>query len=326
MSGKKLSKKLIIAIITAAVALCLAAAILITNIFIPVKYLSAYVGVVKDVNPRGEMRITFLDVGGGDCTVIELPDGKSVLIDGGDGSYKNEITLLKKLNSAGIDKIDYLFLTSASSHRAGGLAEVVKYKDINKVFAPFHNNASITKSYYNFRSEVKKKGTYMEECAYGAGVINEEYGYCCFALTPDRAASDGASGGLTVDKIRSSAMWISYQGVNFLLLGDLGAEELRTMYDRYKTAGFDVGGYKINLEECNVVKPASGGAESGECTYLYDLLKAETAVISTAKEPAHGLLSDIEVYAGGNIYRTDKHGSIVVSVSDGVYGIRKEKR
>ncbi len=323
--NKKLSKKLLILIISVSVALAILAAILITNIFIPVKYLSAYINFSTDKPQNGEMRISFIDVGAGDCTLVELPDGKSVLIDGGNGSYNNRLKILKKLNKCGIDKINYLFCTSAASKRCGGLAEIVKYKKTDKIYAPLHKNYGITAEYRNFRNEVKKKSTYVEECAYGAGIYNEQYGYCFFVLSPERMSSDGVSGGLTVDKIHSSAMWISYAGVNVLLLGDLKTAELQEFYDVYKTAGFEVNGYHINLEECDIVKVASGGDESGEFTYLYDLIKAETAIISTNKEPAHGLMSDIGVYADGKIYRTDKNGTVTLCIGNDGYKVKKER-
>ncbi|MDE7214431.1 MAG: hypothetical protein K2N68_01150, partial [Clostridia bacterium] len=79
---KKLSKKLLILIITACFIAVFAAAILITNAFIPVKYLSAYC-VAADKNKQDDLRVTFLNVGHGDCTLVEFPDGKTLLIDGG---------------------------------------------------------------------------------------------------------------------------------------------------------------------------------------------------------------------------------------------------
>ena len=53
----------------------------------------------------GELRVHFLDVGQGDCTLIELPDGKVALIDGGDSTQQTE----KSLNIVIINLLHYKF-------------------------------------------------------------------------------------------------------------------------------------------------------------------------------------------------------------------------
>ena len=317
---KKLSKIMLATVITVGVALVFLAAILITNIFIPVKYLSAYINFGSDKPQKDEMRISFIDVGAGDCTLLELPDGKVALIDGGSGSYNNQIKIFKTLNSFGIDKIDYLFCTSSSAKRCGGLAEIVKYKQIDKVFAPIYKNSGISQAYRDFRKEVKNKNTAISECVYGAGEYNRYYGYSFCVLYPEKSTTDGE-----YDSVSSTSLWISYGGVNILLLGDMSASELRNFYEAYTVTGFDMGEGSINLEECTVVKAANGGKESGVYARLYDLIKAETAIISTNEEPALALIANLEVYASDNIYRTDKHGTVTLSISGGTYSVKKER-
>ena len=317
---KKLSKLLLSTIITIVIALVFLSAILITNIFIPVKYLSAYINFNTDKPRKGEMRISFINVGDGDCTLVEFPDGKVALFDGGDGSYNNQLKIFGKLNSFKIDKIDYLFCTSSSAKRCGGLAEIVKYKQIGKIFAPIYKNSGVTEEYRNFRKEVKNKKADLNECAYGVGEYNEEYGYSFYVLYPEKTASVSES-----DSVHYTCVWISYSGISLLLLGDLKNSELNELYDKYTVVGVDINGTTINMNDCNIVKASKGGAESGVYAPFYDLIQAETAIISTAKEPSLALLSNLSLYAGNNIYRTDKHGTVTLNISDGAYSVKKER-
>ena len=317
---KKLSKRLLALVITLSVIAVFLSAILITNIFIPLKYLSAYINVKADKLQNGEMRISFVDVGDGDCTVVEFPDGKVALIDGANGSYNNELKIFKKLNAFGIDKIDYLFCTSSASKRCGGLAEIVKYKSIGKVYAPIYKNGGVTEAYRNFRKEVKKKDKNIIECTYGAGEYNEEYGYCLFVLYPENNSQDNGS-----ESVTSSSIWISYGGVNILLLGDLTASQLNDLYETYTVTGFEINGHSIILEDCNVVKVPNGGNKSGTFTQLYDLIQAETAIISTDKEPALRPVADVDNFSNG-IYRTNINGTVTLSINDGNYRIKKERQ
>lgn len=317
---KKLSKRLLALIITIAVIAVFLAAILITNIFIPLKYLSAYINVSKDKLQKGEMRVSFIDVGNGDCTVVEFPDGKVALIDGANGSYNNELKIFKKLNSFGIDKIDYLFCTSSAAKRCGGLAKIVKYKQVGTIYAPIYKNYGITAEYRSFRKEVKKKNKTVIECAYGKGEYNEEYGYCFCILYPEQSSPDSEENAAT-----SSSIWISYGGVNILLLGDLKTPELSKLYDAYTVTGFEISGHSVILEDCNVVKVSNGGGANGACAQLYDLIKAETAIISTNKEPALDLMADVCNYAN-DICRTDINGTVTLSIQGGKYAVKKERQ
>ena len=318
MQKKKHHKSLLAFIISVSVAAAVLAAILITDIFIPIKYLSVYVGISTDKPQSGELRISFIDVGNGDSTLVEFPDGKVALIDGGNGSKNNQLKIFKKLNGSEINKIDYLICTSPDAARCGGLAEIVKYKTADKIYAPICNNAEATQAYRDFRLKVKNKNQYINQLSYGTIAANEEYGYCFLILNSKKGLPDG-------EGVRSSAMWISYGGINLLMLGDLTASELLYLTEEYSTVGFEIDGHSINLNQCNIVKVARGGKESGKCAQFYDLIQAETAIISTGSFPEISVMSDITNFVGDNIYRTDINGTLTLSISNGNYTVKKER-
>jgi competence protein ComEC len=71
--------------------------------------------------PPATLTVSFLDVGQGDATLIQHPDGSAVLFDGG----PPEGGAVRLLRRAGVRRLSALVMTHASRDHHGGLAEVV---------------------------------------------------------------------------------------------------------------------------------------------------------------------------------------------------------
>ncbi len=310
-----------------------AVALLITNIFIPVKYLTAYL-VSRANRTKGELRVTFLSVGYGDCTVIELPDGKTMLIDAGDGSYANTLRILKYLNSRSIDTIDYLVCSSVRSEHASGLAEIVKYKKISKAYIPYVLNTRITAAYHDFVTQLKSEKCATQIISYAIGEYSEEYGYFFAFLSPtDPSSSVSAYAALNSEATdknindASAVLWLQYGETAFAFTSDAGKEELKYIVDSYDisvdvgNAFCRIGGYSVELEECDVVTVAGHGNEN--CTYArwYERLTPEQAIISVGKNysgcPSVKALTDVCSAVEQPLYTNEKENIIIKATRDG---------
>ena len=333
---KKLSKRLLIIIITACIAALISVSLLITNAFIPVKYLSAYC-VSADKNQEGNLRVHFLNVGHGDCTLVEFPDGKTLLIDGGNGRYNNNLAVLRLLNSCGIDKIDYLVCTSVRGENCGGLSEVLKYKSVGTVYMPFCTNTHITSDYRSFCEAAKsaeERGTVLEYCEYGNGVFANGYSFC-FLSPSNHKNSEGEYAELNKTPSNanisnaSAVMWLECGDSSFLFLGNLLTDKQRALCDIYKSGMLEVEGRQINLQKCNIIKVANHGDKASACAELYDLIMPEAAIISVGENargcPDNRVIADVSS-RNAKYYRTDFDGTITVKISGGNREIFKEKQ
>ena len=92
-------------------------------------------GVALTVNalraPHKALRVTVLDVGQGQCVVIQDPSGRAALVDGGslDGRERADIgaaVIVPALRSLGVSRLDYVVVTSPDDDHCNGLRRVLR--------------------------------------------------------------------------------------------------------------------------------------------------------------------------------------------------------
>jgi competence protein ComEC len=81
--------------------------------------------------------VHFLDVGQGDCSIIRLPDGKTVIIDAGDTKTANKTKILNYIETNfGIEYFDYAIVTHTDSDHCGGIKDVLTAYPAKTVYRP----------------------------------------------------------------------------------------------------------------------------------------------------------------------------------------------
>ncbi len=315
LAGEKRKKKL--GAIALAVVIFFVLGLSVFSIFVPEESWKYYVGLPKVSARRvGELRIHFLDVGQADATLVEFPDGKTLLIDGGDVDGADKV--LRYLNALKIGRLDYLLLTHTDTDHCGSLAEVVKYKKIGTVILPYlssesENNAafeSFNSSLAKIETETKIAQRYL---AFGSE--DQNYPYKFSILFPYSTESGGN------DKYKgnelSTISWLDYQGVNALFCGDTNAKTLEKLCLEDKLGVFSEKG--IDLKSIEILKyPHHGGAD-GTTQELLQYFNVKTSVISCGKNNYYGHPSE-ETLAlltnnGVDVYRTDWNGNIILTIS-----------
>lgn len=78
----------------------------------------------------GDLNLHFVDVGQGDATIIELPDSKKMIIDGGKDKEKQKLLeyIPKNIQNGGkpITEFDFAILTHADEDHCGGMDDVME--------------------------------------------------------------------------------------------------------------------------------------------------------------------------------------------------------
>jgi competence protein ComEC len=114
--------------------------------------------------PKGELKVHFIDVGQADCILIQAPN-KTMLIDAGNNADSNLI--LSYLKNLKINKIDVLVGTHPHEDHIGSLDSVIDSFDIGAVYMP--KISTNTKTFEDVLLSIQKKG--LKVTTAKAGVV-----------------------------------------------------------------------------------------------------------------------------------------------------------
>ncbi len=263
-------------------------------------FLSKYLPFIDEprqiTTPDGDMSVHFLDVGQGDCSLIIMPSGETMLID---TSTKNQAdVILEYISYYKIKKIDYLVLTHPHADHIGSAPEIISSLDIGTVMMP---DATTTTNIFeqtlnaiddkNLEITIPKVG---EEFKLGKANIT--------ILGPAKNTNDLNN--------MSIVLRLDYGKTSFLFTGD--AEQHS---ESYMLSSNDVSAFKAN-----VLKVGHHGSSTSTSSKFLSAVDPDYAVISCGKDNSYGHphTETIKSLQKNNItyFRTDEKGNIVFS-SDG---------
>ena len=269
-----------------------------------------------------DLLIHFVDVGQGDCIIIELPDGKNMIIDGGPTTAKNSV--LQFINSYNITTFDYLMLTHTDEDHCGSLDDVITNTVVKKVFMPEISTELITTvAYANFVNAVNAEGLAQEDIEYstvGDKITGNNYEILFFTpLTADYINAQASNA-----NVLSPIIILKYGEKRVMFTGDATADS----EEEFLAAADDSTGYstlKNEIIDVDVLKVSHHGSNASSTADFLAAVKPEISVISVGADNSYGhpgtaLLSRLEQYSQ-KILRTDLLGDITIKLTPDELGI-----
>ena len=264
------------------------------------EFLSRYLPFIEEPRqitvPDGDMAVHFLDVGQGDCSLIVMPNGKTVLIDASTNDEGENI--LEYLSLYDIDRIDFFVLTHPHADHIGGAKDIVEGIKVGKIVMP--DVTTDTSVFENLLNAIDKKHIPVHIAEVGEiislGNANLK------VLAPVKKTDDLNN--------MSIVLRLDYGNTSFIFTGDAEEPSESDMLDRFGKNEF----------KADVIKIGHHGASTSSSEEFLKAVSPEYAVISCGKENSYGhphsetvsKLNDL----GITYYRTDKVGNVVFS-SDG---------
>lgn len=222
---------------------------------------------------RGELLITCLDIGQGDGIVIQLPGGKTVMVDGGSSSKKNVASyqILPYLKNQGISVVDAMLISHTDLDHISGVQELLTLKEKHLTTLHIKNLLlpdwkAPEEVYYELEDQAKRCGISVlrlhqgQKLRFGDGSLE--------ILSPETGAK-----GTDVNE-EGIVMELRYGKFRGLFTGDIGVETEKKLLPK--------------LDDVNFLKVGHHGSRYSTCQEFLDKIKPELAVISCSESNTYG--------------------------------------
>ncbi|MCS7229027.1 MAG: DNA internalization-related competence protein ComEC/Rec2 [Candidatus Kryptonium sp.] len=259
--------------------------------------------------------ITVLDVGQGDAIFVQFPDGKNLLVDGGNKTFNfdpGERIIEPFLKRKGVRRIDAILVTHPHNDHIGGIPYILENFEVGMVI---DNGLSYNSSIYQKYIEIIRKKGIKHITARAGNKIELTEQARIYILHPTEffvKAKETEKNYNSGQEINNSSVVIKIQYGNnsFLLTGDAEKEAEEAMIRVYDT-----------FLKSDWIKVGHHGSETSSSPAFVLKVKPQWAVISVGKYNKYNHPSDIVLrrynLIGTKIHRTDEEGAGVFR-SDGI--------
>ncbi|MER3426562.1 MAG: DNA internalization-related competence protein ComEC/Rec2 [Pyrinomonas sp.] len=264
----------------------------------------------------GLLHLDFLDVGQGDATLITLPNGTTLLVDGGgeprraeeedepdffepDARPIGERIVAEHLWWRGLDRLDYLIVTHSDADHIGGLIDVARLFRVRAALVATFDWAS--PNFMRFAEVLRARNVPLEKLERGDALRGQ--GVTFDVLWPPAESSS------LEDNQRSLVLRIRYGAHAVLLTGDIDGEVERRLVQT-----------SADSLPCDVIKVAHHGSRTSSVQEFVARTRPSFAIICVGKHSPFGHPHEEVVQrwrdAGAQVLTTAESGMISVQ-SDG---------
>ncbi|MDD5132244.1 MAG: ComEC/Rec2 family competence protein [bacterium] len=224
-----------------------------------------------------DLVVTIIDVGQGDSILIETPDGKNILIDGGGipayrkQSYRIGARVIDPfLGKKKIKKLDKVILTHGHTDHLDGLLDIVAIYPVAEFVDTLEGGGGITDDGYIKLLEIVKSRNIKYRLATAGDKLDFGPSLQVIVLNPPKKRFDNPNDNSLVLKI-------TYNKVSFLLAADIGQAAERQILSAHQ-----------DLVRSTILKVGHHGSRGSSCAAFLHEAKPEVAIISCGRNNSFG--------------------------------------
>lgn len=221
------------------------------------------------------LKITFLDVGQGDCACIQTNSGSVYLVDGGSTTVSKvgRYRIVPFLKAVGIRKLEGVFISHMDEDHVNGVRELLEMKKAGEI------NIKVAHLFLSKCAGTQEQLWQLEQLGREAGceIIYIQKGNKIrdgdleiFCMGPDKVYTDSNEG--------SQVLHVSNRGFDVLFTGDVEGEGEQAVMSQLS----------VSKTSWEVLKVAHHGSKNSTGENFLSSMQPEKAVISCGKENAYG--------------------------------------
>lgn len=256
---------------------------------------------VLDAGADGRLRVTFLDVGQGDASLVRFPGGATLLVDAGgapSGAYDvGDRVVVPALRYQGVRRLDTVVLTHGDTDHVGGARTVVgdlrPFDVWEGVPVP---RLTVLRDLRSIAAQAGIRWTQVQRA--DVTTIDGVEVRVHHPVPPDWERQDPRNDDSIVLELR-------WREVSIVLPGDVGWQVENELVDAFQPAPL------------RVLKAAHHGSATSSGQRFVERLRPVVAVISAGRgnsfgHPAAAVVKRFEAI-GTSVYRTDQDGAVSVT-------------
>lgn len=266
-----------------------------------------YFSLSFDNHQDNKLRLAFLDVGQGDAAFLRFPNGKTMLIDGGDAAYQwdqGAKTVLPFLQAQAALRINYLVGSHAHNDHVGGFPYLMSHLPVDTlVLNRYQYNSKLFGQLFSIAAE---RNIPIRFVSRGDQLYPDDE--CrVYVLHPDSSHTQVDTRNGAECNNSSIVLKVQYGENGILFTGDL------EMQGEYPVTGYE------RFLESEIIKIAHHGSSTSTSSNLLAQAKPLVAVISVAvknkfKHPSPKTILRLKE-KGIRTYLTSKEGALIFDIS-----------
>ena len=257
-----------------------------------------------------KIKINFIDVGQGDCTLVTTKYNKKILIDGGGSEFNStfdvgEKTVLPYLLKKKILKLDYIIVSHFDSDHVGGLFTVIKELNVKNII--IGKQFEYSDNYKKLLEIIKDKKIklYIVEMGQKINIDKDTYMDILWPSNEYKITDNSINNNSLVFKLNTACKSI-------LFTGDIEEVAEKAILKQYTN--------NFKKLRADIIKIAHHGSKTSSSVEFLNAVRPKIALIGVGKNNKFGHPSEITLKnlknIGCSIFRTDEKGEIQFSIRD----------